>query len=395
MSSCDRVGEAASLNALMVARCFEPAVAYGGPVVKMSEMARFLAGRGHGVTAVVSDLLSASERTGRRSEEEPSPGVALLRLRGYGRYRWETFVPHVAGELGALQPRPDIVHIYGFRHQLGWVASRWATACGLPFVLEPEGSFEPSSRSLAKKAVFDRLVGKRQVAGAVRVVAESEREGAEFCAHGVLAEKVVVLRNGADATGARTFPKAEARSRLGLPRDIPLVVWLGRLIRQKDTPLLIRAVARLDGVGLVLAGPDEDGSAEGCRTLAGELGMGSRLWLPGVMDDETKWALFAAADCFALSSLKESFGIAAAEAMMAGVPVVVPDTAGVAGAVTPELGSVVPRDAGALAAAVGEHLGRRVGRDNRLLDTDRLRSLSWEERGDKLLAMYEEIVRGG
>lgn len=378
----------------MVARCFEPALAYGGPVVTMGEMARHLAGRGHEVAVVTSDLVSTSVRTGRTMVETPHPGVTVVRLRGYGRYRWETIVPRVGRRLDSLIPHPDLVHVHGYRHQLGWVASRWAAERGVPYFLEPEGSFEPSSRSIAKKVAFDRLLGRRQVAGAVRLVAESSMEGEEFCRYGVPREKIVVLRNGADVTGARTSPKAEARSRLALPQGIPLVVWLGRLIAQKDVPLLIRSVARLDGVGLVLAGPDEDGSAGRCRQLAREIGMADRLWMPGVMDGETKWVLFAAADCFALSSQKESFGIAAAEAMIAGVPVVVPDTAGIADTVTADLGSVVPRDADAFAAALSVHLERRAGLDNRMLAADVCRSLSWEARGDKLISMYEGALHG-
>jgi glycosyltransferase involved in cell wall biosynthesis len=370
----------------MVSRCFEPAIAYGGPVVKMSEMARFLADRDHEVVAVTTDLISTRARTGHRSVESPSRGVTVVRLRGYGRYRWETLIPGVHRQLDDLEPRADIMHIYGYRHQLGWSAACWAIAHGMPFLLEPEGSFEPSSRSIAKKVIFDKTLGRRQVDAAARVVAESPREGAEFSAFGVPAGKIAVLRDGADAMGARTFPKAQARSRLNLPQEIPLVAWLGRLIKQKDVPLLIRSVAALGDVGLVLAGPDEDGSAEGCRALAAELGIADRLWMMGVLDNDEKWTLFAAADCFALSSLKESFGIAAAEAMMAGVPVVVPDTAGVADAVTPDLGTIVPRDVGAFTSA------QSAGRNNELLAPEGLRSLSWEARGEKLLATYEEIL---
>ncbi|MFA5786452.1 MAG: glycosyltransferase [Actinomycetota bacterium] len=380
---------------LMVARCYAPAFAYGGPVVKMEEMARYLAGEGHRVVVVTSDVIDARERTGRTEVEELASHLTLVRLRGYGRYRWETLVPRVNAALNRVAADADLAHVYGYRHQLGWSASRWAARRGIPFMLEPEGSFEPSSRSLVKKALFDRTLGRWQVGRSVAVVAESGREGEEFCRWGVPREKVAVLRNGADARSARTLPKREARARLGLPPDLPVVAWLGRLVAQKDVQLLIRAVAGLERVGLVVAGPDEDGSTERCRHLAQDLGMERRIWLPGALSADDKWVLFAAADCFALSSQKESFGIAAAEAMMAGVPVVVPDTAGVAEIVTPQLGVVVPREEAAFRSALAKCLSRRGGLDNEILaPTEHLDALSWTRRARGLVCVYEGILAG-
>jgi glycogen(starch) synthase len=120
--------------------------------------------------------------------------------------------------------------------------------------------------------------------------------------------------------------------------------------------------------------------------------MQDRTWFLGPIKAEAKWHLFAASDCFALSSVQESFGIAAAEAVIAGVPIVVPNTAGVAGVVTPELGEVVPRDDRALADAISRQLDRRVGQDNVLARPELRDDLSWANRGKKLAALYREMV---
>jgi glycosyltransferase involved in cell wall biosynthesis len=378
----------------VASRCYEPALGYGGPVVKMHEMAKYLLGQGHEIVVVTSDLIGAHERTG-CTEIRREAGLTLARLRGLGRYRWETYVAGLDRTLTELASNASVVHVYGYRHQLGWAATRWASRRGIPVVLEPEGSFEPYSRSVVKKVAFDRAIGRSQVAGSVRLIAESDREGEIFERQGVAADKVVVLRNGADSAGATTMPKLEARSRLALPPKVPLVSWLGRLIRQKDVPLLIRAVNRLGEVGLAVAGPDEDGSLDRCRQLVADRGMTERVWFLGPMTADEKWVLFAASDCFALSSVRESFGISAAEAVIAGVPIVVPGTAGVAGIVTDGLGTVVPRDEVAFGKAIERHVARRAGLDNTLAPAALLDELSWSGRGKKLESVYREVTGEG
>jgi glycosyltransferase involved in cell wall biosynthesis len=110
-------------------------------------------------------------------------------------------------------------------------------------------------------------------------------------------------------------------------RGRKLLLFLGRIHEKKGCDLLIRsfaAVANSDPrLDLVIAGPDPTGWMPALKRLAGELGIGARVIWPGLLRDEMKWGAFHAAAAFALPSHQENFGIAVAEALACGLPVLI------------------------------------------------------------------------
>ncbi len=107
----------------------------------------------------------------------------------------------------------------------------------------------------------------------------------------------------------------------------PVVHSVGRLARQKNYPLLLRAFARLrrkTDARLLIAG--EGGERRRLELLAGELGIRDRVDFPGYTANP--YALMARSDVFALASEEESFGLVLGEALCCGVPVVATDALG-------------------------------------------------------------------
>src|SRR5699024_4647510 len=133
----------------------------------------------------------------------------------------------------------------------------------------------------------------------------------------------------------------------GLPERYVLAV--GTLEPRKGIDVLIRAVARLRGVCLVLAGPVGWGTCDPDE-LAREHGLpDDRLWVLGGLTDSRLRSTLRNASVLAVPSLAEGFGLPVLEAMATGVPVVHSDVGAlveVAGAA----GRTVPSgDAAALA----------------------------------------------
>jgi glycosyltransferase involved in cell wall biosynthesis len=144
------------------------------------------------------------------------------------------------------------------------------------------------------------------------------------------------------------------RADFGTPDDARLVLAAGRFHRNKAFDVLIRALVRLPGVYLWLAGDGEQRDA--LNRLAVECGVAPRVRFLGWRADMP--GLMAAADVLACPSRVEPFGNVIVEAWARGLPVVAAASAGPAWLVkSGENGLLVPMEnPDALADALGEIL---------------------------------------
>jgi len=117
--------------------------------------------------------------------------------------------------------------------------------------------------------------------------------------------------------------RAETLKRFRIPDDGRILLNTGRLTDQKNQDVLIRALAQVPSARLVIAG---EGPLRGEYTaLAQQLGVSDRLHLLGDVTRDDIADLLAAADLFVFPSTWETFGLAALEAAMMGLPIVASD----------------------------------------------------------------------
>jgi glycosyltransferase involved in cell wall biosynthesis len=145
-------------------------------------------------------------------------------------------------------------------------------------------------------------------------------------------EKIVTVENGIEARRP-CETRAEARASLGLPANVPVALFLGRLVPQKDPAALLQATRRLRRSGqplhVLLAG---DGPLRAdLEEQARQLRIEEQVQFLGNRNDVDR--LLAAADVLAMSSRFEGLPLAALEAMSMGLPVVGCDAPGVRDAV--------------------------------------------------------------
>lgn len=144
-----------------------------------------------------------------------------------------------------------------------------------------------------------------------------------------------------------------------------LLLFLGRIHVKKGCDLLLRAFAavadRDPTLHLVLAGPDPTQWVAALKVLAAELGIGARVSWPGLLRDEMKWGAFYAAAAFVLPSHQENFGIAVAEALGCGLPVLISNKINIWREITAAQAGLVDEDTEAGARNV---LQRWLGMDH-------------------------------
>ncbi|MDQ6986807.1 MAG: glycosyltransferase family 4 protein [Mariprofundaceae bacterium] len=184
----------------------------------------------------------------------------------------------------------------------------WATRVGLPrFILKN----------------IDRLTATL----ATHLLADSQSQADFVLAEGVVkAGKIQVLGDGSIAgVDVRRF-KADMQARLAIraeldtPEQAKVVLFIGRLKRDKGVLDLARAFAMLDDpqkkICLWIVGPDEDGLGDEIESICGK--QRDRLHLHGYTRHAERY--MAAADVFCLPSYREGFGVTTLEAAACGLP---------------------------------------------------------------------------
>jgi glycosyltransferase involved in cell wall biosynthesis len=109
-------------------------------------------------------------------------------------------------------------------------------------------------------------------------------------------------------------------------RNREVILFVGRLSWVKNLDRLVEAFAmvhaRRPAAALVLVGPDSDGTRSKLEARADNLGVKDHLLFTGLLEREDLKAAYARGQVLALVSQKENFGLVAAEALAAGLPVV-------------------------------------------------------------------------
>lgn len=180
-----------------------------------------------------------------------------------------------------------------------------------------------------------------------RVVVPSRATAADVVALDVPAGRIGIVPPGTDPA-----PPAQ-----GSADGVPTLLTVATLTPRKGHGVLLEALASLATLPwrAVLAGSDDRDPAEAARLRAtvARLGLGDRVTLTGEVTADRLEALWHGADLFVLPSFHEGYGMAAAEALARGLPVVA-SRAGALPELVPEAagGLVPPGDAAALAAAL-------------------------------------------
>jgi glycosyltransferase involved in cell wall biosynthesis len=112
------------------------------------------------------------------------------------------------------------------------------------------------------------------------------------------------------------------------------LLFLGRIDPKKGCDLLLKAFAAIapkhPNLRLIMAGPDAKGWRKDLQAIADAGGVGNRVHWPGMLRGDAKWGAFAACEAFILPSHQENFGIAVAEALACGRPVLISDQVNIA-----------------------------------------------------------------
>ncbi len=319
----------------------------GGPEKQVIELSARLRSRGW-------DAVIGSFRENRSSVEV----IESARERGLDTFLVETRSPFSPASIVQLarhlrRRNVDLLVTHGYKPDVvGYLATRGLPLIQLPMVRGYTGE----NRRVRCYEALDRWL-LRRLAHVLCVSAATRRM---LIRHGLRAGGIAVLHNAVDCDVA--VAPLDLRREFGWPQGARVVVAAGRLSPEKGQRYLVDALRILADqdqevcLAIFGAGP----MASKLRAQCEELRLGGRIVLAGFRRPILPY--LAGADLLVNPSVSEGLPNVVLEACAVRTPVVATDVGGVGEIIIPaHTGWLVPpRDAGALAAAIGEALQDRV-----------------------------------
>jgi len=282
----------------------------GGVETYTRQAAQALAERGANVTVVTqaprqAELPSRAVEDGYAIERHPLPVGSSFA------------VPSPAAvRASARSGRFDVLWVHSYHTPLAWMVAECRAAATV-LVLTPH--YHGTGHTPLRSALHPpyRLAGRRLLAASRRIVVDTQAEAGlvrrDFPRQ-VWPDKLVVIPLAVnDPVRGRPFCG-----------NSPVVLTVARQEPYKRTDQLIEAIAELRRRGvlvrLVVVGAGS--GLVGFRRLAERLRVQDVVTLTGPVDDEALGRWWATATMYATASEQEAFGIAAAQALVAGLPVV-------------------------------------------------------------------------
>ena len=378
----------------MFAPNYLPAIRYGGPVRSSHGLATGLVASGHEVHVFTTNVDGAGVLDVSLGEQVELDGVHV-RYFPVTTPRRIYYSPAMARAVYAEIASFDVVHTNGMFLWPGPRIARAALRAGVALFVSPRGMLVPemiSGKSTLVKHAWIRMQerGCLEGARAIHVTSWAEAEGVRKL--GLDLAPLVVIANGVD--GPDTLPSEDAIGEIW--DDVPVgrrVAVLARLDWTKGVDLAIEAVRSLTSAQLLIAGHDQIGlQAQLEPRLTRDNGTQAGRFI-GPVDGTAKWALLTGADVVVVPSVKESFGMTVAEALVVGTPVICTPGVGAAEIVRQlDPACIVERDAGTLAQALATLLAdqerrRVIGQHAVALMQD---AYSWHAIAQQMAVAYQD-----
>jgi alpha-1,3-mannosyltransferase len=293
-----------ALRIIHVVRQYAPSV--GGLEAVVARLAREQQQRlGHSVRVVTLDRLFSMPDT-HLVRHEMIDGIAVTRLSWAGSSRYP-LCPQVIAHLGDA----DLVHVHAIDFFFDWLAIT-RLLHRKPMVASTHGGFFHTAFASTLKRLWFQTITRVSTLGYRRVIATSDNDGAVF--RRIAGDRVAVIENGAEIERYR-----DAASR----EHVPVLIYFGRWSTNKGLIELIDLMATLRTHDarwrLIIAGRPYDLSRADLAARIAHHALDDAIELHESPSDDELRALMTRASYFACLSRHEGFGIAAVEAMSAGL----------------------------------------------------------------------------
>ncbi|MEG4573578.1 hormogonium polysaccharide biosynthesis glycosyltransferase HpsP [Microcoleus sp. N3A4] len=390
---------------------------YGGPSQMVLGLSAALASQGIDVTIITTDSNGdigqiPLDVTLNQPIQQNGYQIIYFRCSPFRRYK---FSLSLLQWLNANAQQFDLAHIHALFSPVTTFAATIARYRHLPYIIRPCGMLDPADLQKKKrlKQIYAAVLERPNLAGAAAIHFTSKQEAK------------ISERFGLGGTGKMPVPqdflpqdntgkmpvsqdlviplgvRADFYSDILPDSEIPIILFMSRIEPKKGLDLLIPALESLLAEGMnfhfILAGsnPQDAGYETKIQEKIQNSSLGKSTTITGFVSGDPKVALLRKADLFVLPSYYENFGIAVAEAMAAGVPVVISDRIHIAEDIQQaEAGWVGPLEVGAIANSIKSALLNPQERQRRGLNGKEYaeKYYNWEAIARQTIDAYQQIL---
>ncbi len=375
---------------------------YGGPSQMVLGLAPALAKVGVDVTILTTDSNGDSGQKPldvilNQPVQQDGYEIIYFRCSPFRRYK---FSVDLLKWLNQHAHEYDLAHIHALFSPVSSMAAAVCRQKKLPYILRPLGTLDPADLRKKKllKQLYAAVLERPNLKGAAAVHFTSNQEAKVSERFGVTTRDLVLPLGVIPAN--RKVDETTLQS-MQIPGDVPVILFMSRIDPKKGLDLLIPALEKLFNEGLkfhfVLAGtnPQEPSYEEAIQKQIQNSVLYPHTTITGFVTGQLKSALLAAADLFVLPSYYENFGIAVAEAMVAGTPVVISDQVHIWHEVhNSQSGWVAKTEVDSLTQKLREALLNPQECQNRGLNAQNyaLQNYSWDAIARQISQFYQQIT---
>ena len=302
----------------------------------------------------------------------------------------------------------DLAHIHALFSPVSSISATICRLKKLPYILRPLGTLDPADlqKKQKLKKLYAAVLESPNLANAAAVHFTSEQEAKVSERFGQVTKDVVlplgVYKSEDEYNKIIHYKrKKEVLNKYNIPENLPLILFMSRIDPKKGLNLLIPALERLLSEKLnfhfVLSGanPQAPNYEQQIKMQIEASPLKSHTTITGFVTGELKSVLLQAADLFVLPSYYENFGIAVAEAMVVGTPVVISDQVHICEEVhNSKSGWVCEINVQALTNLLQEALKSPEERQYRGLQAQQyaLKHYSWDAIASQTIVTYQDIL---
>ncbi|HEX6462479.1 MAG TPA: glycosyltransferase family 4 protein [Candidatus Saccharimonadales bacterium] len=350
----------------------------GGQENAVQDLSEHLALAGHEV-----QVLTSTKGRGERGITEES-GMRVWRMSGI-EFGHAPIMPAFGPALFRAARRESVVHVHigqAFVPEMVWLAARLR---GFRYIAELHIDFKPSGPAGILLPLYKRLILGRVLRSAAKVVVLNKKTlHTVKRVYGV--KNVAVMSNGINEA---YFKLVRRQQKKRPPKQLHLL-FVGRLTRQKNVEMLLRAIAQAKStVKLDIIGDGEE--REILEEITKTLQL-TNIVFHGQLDRLAVLAFYERCDALVMPSLYEAQPLVLLEAMAARIPIIGTNVIGVAEHIW-GVGIVVKPTAKALAegfeALRASHASLPAMLEKGFLKAQKLR---WQNLRKDYEALYEEAL---